>query len=125
MLARSAVRVSELCDLRLRDVRLHDPGGSGSRPSWARRRRSHPNGSSSRGGRRCPTTTPHNMRRTYIANPLLVDGFDVTWVMSQVGRADSKMTLDVYAQLEQRVDRSHGTAFDALLRRARGDEPEA
>src|SRR4051812_38764395 len=76
------------------------PGGSGSRPSWARRRRSHPNGSSSRGGRRCPTTTPHTMRRTYISNTLLVDGFDVTWVMSQVGRADSKMTLDVYAQLE-------------------------
>jgi hypothetical protein len=41
--------------------------------------------------------------------------------MSQVGHADSKMTLDVYAQLEQRADRSHGTAFDALVRRARGD----
>ena len=42
--------------------------------------------------------------------------------MSQVGRADSKMTLDVYAQLEQRADRT--TSFDALLRRAgrqRGD----
>ena len=34
--------------------------------------------------------------------------------MSQVGHADSKMTLDVYAQLEQRVDRSHGTNFDQL-----------
>ena len=32
--------------------------------------------------------------------------------MGQVGHADSKMTMDVYAQLEQRVDRSHGTAFD-------------
>jgi hypothetical protein len=29
------------------------------------------------------------------------------------------MTLDVYAQLEQRVERSHGTSFDALLRRER------
>ena len=38
--------------------------------------------------------------------------------MNQVGHADSKMTIDVYAQLEQRVDRSHGTAFDALVRRA-------
>jgi hypothetical protein len=28
-----------------------------------------------------------------------------SWVMSQVGHADSKMTLDVYAQLEQRVQR--------------------
>jgi hypothetical protein len=26
--------------------------------------------------------------------------------------------LDVYAQLEQRADRTHGTSFDALLRRA-------
>jgi hypothetical protein len=41
--------------------------------------------------------------------------------MSRVGHADSKMTLDVYAQLEQRVDRSYRTAFDALVRRARGD----
>ena len=36
--------------------------------------------------------------------------------MAQVGHADSKMTMDVYAQLEQRADRSHGTQFDALLR---------
>jgi hypothetical protein len=46
-------------------------------------------------------------------------GWDVKWVMGQVGHADSKMTLDVYAQLEQRVDRSHGTSFDALIRTAR------
>jgi hypothetical protein len=39
--------------------------------------------------------------------------------MGQVGHADSKMTMDVYAQLEQRVDRSHGTSFDRLVRRAR------
>ena len=38
--------------------------------------------------------------------------------MSQVGHADSKMTLDVYAQLEQRADRTHGTSFDALIQRA-------
>jgi hypothetical protein len=29
------------------------------------------------------------------------------------------MTLDVYAQLQQRAERSHGEAFDALVRRAR------
>ena len=40
--------------------------------------------------------------------------------MSQVGHADSKMTMDVYAQLQQRVEREHGRAFDALVRQARG-----
>jgi hypothetical protein len=65
-----------------------------------------------------PTTTPHMMRRTCISLALLGNGSDVKWVMSQVGHADSKMTLDLYAQLEQRVDRSHETAFDALVRRA-------
>jgi hypothetical protein len=30
------------------------------------------------------------------------------WVMSQVGHGDSEMTLDVYAHLEQRAERSHG-----------------
>jgi hypothetical protein len=39
--------------------------------------------------------------------------------MRQVGHADSKMTIDVYAQLQQRAERSHGEAFDALVRRAR------
>jgi hypothetical protein len=39
--------------------------------------------------------------------------------MSQVGHADLKMTLDVYAQLEQRVKREHGVRFDALVREAR------
>jgi hypothetical protein len=62
------------------------------------------------------------MRRTYISIALLANGFDVKWVMSQVGHADSKMTMDVCAQLEQRVDRSHGTAFDELVRRAKGQQ---
>jgi hypothetical protein len=46
--------------------------------------------------------------------------------MAQVGHADSKMTMDVYAQLEQCADRSHGTQFDALLRstKDRLDGPE-
>jgi hypothetical protein len=39
--------------------------------------------------------------------------------MGQVGHADSKMTMDVYPQLEQRIDRSHGTNFDRLMRSAR------
>jgi hypothetical protein len=29
------------------------------------------------------------------------------------------MTMDVYAQLQQRAERQHGEAFDGLLRRAR------
>jgi hypothetical protein len=39
--------------------------------------------------------------------------------MGQVGHADSKMTLDVYAQLQPRVKREHGRAFDTLVRQAR------
>lgn len=66
-----------------------------------------------------PNTTPHTLRRTYISIALLANRFDVLWVMRQVGHADSKMTMDVYAQLQQRADRSHGEAFDALVRRAR------
>jgi integrase len=66
-----------------------------------------------------PRVTPHSLRRTYISIALLANNFDVKWVMGQVGHADSKMTLDVYAQLEQRVDRSHGTSFDRLVNKAR------
>jgi integrase len=65
-----------------------------------------------------PSTTPHTLRRTYISIALLANRFDVLWVMRQVGHADSKMTLDVYAQL-QHAERQHGEAFDALVRRAR------
>lgn len=66
-----------------------------------------------------PLITPHSLRRTYISIALLANNFDVKWVMGQVGHADSKMTMDVYAQLEQRVDRSHGESFDRLVRKAR------
>jgi integrase len=66
-----------------------------------------------------PNTTPHTLRRTYVSIALLANNFDVMWVMSQVGHADSKMTTDVYAQLQQRAQRQHGEAFDALVRRAR------
>src|SRR3954469_2282972 len=74
-------------------------------------------------------TTPHTLRRTYISIALLANRFDVLWVMGQVGHTDSKMTLDVYAQLQQRVKREHGTAFDRLVDQAReqlyGTEPPA
>jgi hypothetical protein len=66
-----------------------------------------------------PHTTPHTLRRTYISIELLANNFDVKWVMSQVGHADSKMTMDVYAQLQQRAKRDRGTKFDKLVRDAR------
>lgn len=44
-----------------------------------------------------PATSPHSLRRTYISIALLANNFEVKWVMSQVGHADSKMTMDVYA----------------------------
>jgi integrase len=68
-----------------------------------------------------PHITPHSLRRTYISIALLANNFDVKWVMSQVGHADSKMTLDVYAQLEQRVHRDHGRSFDRLVAGARDE----
>ncbi len=177
ILGRSGVRASELCDLRLRDLRLHDPDGARFRIPDAKteagirevqmspdlveafvehldrlRRAGRPvdpdayavpnlNGErmsrqrvgqivgdgaheatrrhTARGLPPLPNVTPHTLRRTYISIALLANNFDVKWVMSQVGHADSKMTLDVYAQLEQRVQRAHGTGFDRLMRRAR------
>jgi integrase len=173
LLARTGLRASELCDLRLRDVRLHDPDGArfqirdskteaGIRevqmtPALLEafvdhldrlRRADQPTGpddyavpnlrsgrmgrqrvaqivgeaatlarsrSIERGQQPLPHVTPHSLRRTYISISLLANNFDVKWVMSQVGHADSKMTLDVYAQLEQRAPRDHGRSFDRLV----------
>jgi integrase len=177
VLGRSGVRASELCDLRIGEVRLHDPDGARFRIPDAKTdtgirevqmspdlveaviehldwldRIGAPVGPDAylvpnvRGGRLSrqrvagvvgqaaafaseglqqrglpplPHTTPHSLRRTYISIALLANNFDVKWVMSQVGHANSKMTLDVYAQLEQRIERSHGTEFDRLVRNAR------
>jgi integrase len=173
----SGLRASELCDVLMRDVRLHDPAGARIRIPDAKteagirevqispdlveelvahidrlRREDRPTGpdahlfSNVRGGRidrgrvgevvrdaarlaserfvargfpPLPNTTPHSLRRTYISVALLANHFDVMWVMSQVGHSDSKMTTDVYNQLQQRVRRDHGRAFDALVRQAR------
>ncbi|HEX3511216.1 MAG TPA: site-specific integrase [Solirubrobacteraceae bacterium] len=177
LLARAGVRASELCDLRWRDVRLHEPSGarfyvrSSKTDAGVRevqmtpdllqaviehrdrlRRAGQPTGQDDfvipnrRGGRldrqrvreivaqartvaneqratrglpSLPHITPHSLRRTYISIALLANNFDVKWVMSQVGHADSKMTLDVYAQLEQRARRDHGRSFDRLIAGAR------
>lgn len=177
ILGRSGVRASELCDLKIGRVRLHDPDGArfhvddaktetgirevqmtpdlveaviehidrlrragqptgpddylvpnlaGGRISRQRVRRIVTDAATqasralvARGLPPLPETTPHTLRRTYISIALLANNFDVKWVMGQVGHADSKMTMDVYAQLEQRVDRSHGTNFDELINNAR------
>jgi len=177
ILARAGVRAGELCELRWRDVRLHDPDGarfhvrSSKTDAGVREVQMTPDLVQSlvehrdrlgragqatgqddfavpnrRGGRLerhrvgeivaqartladehrarrglppLPHITPHSLRRTYISIALLANNFDVKWVMSQVGHADSKMTLDVYAQLEQRVPRDHGRSFDRLLSQAR------
>jgi integrase-like protein len=63
--------------------------------------------------------TPHSLRRTYITIALLANNYDIKWVMDQVGHADSKMTMDVYNQLQQRAKRGHGASFDRLIREAR------
>jgi hypothetical protein len=57
--------------------------------------------------------------RPSVLRRMVANNFDVKWVMSQVGHADSKRTLDVYAQLEQRIRRDHGAGFDRLVRQAR------
>ncbi len=177
ILGRGGLRASELCDMKIGHVRVHDPNGARLRipdskteagirevqmsPDLAEtvvehidrlRRTGVPTGPedylvpslhgtrmsyerveqivrdaakracellATKGLPPLPNTTPHTLRRTYISIALLANNFDIKWVMSQVGHADSKMTLDVYAQLEQRVDRSHGTSFDALIRGAR------
>lgn len=73
--------------------------------------------------------TPHSLRRTYITVALLGSEYDIKWVMEQVGHADSKMTMDVYNQLQQRAKREHGASFDRLIRDARatlyGDDTPA
>jgi integrase len=180
VLGYSGLRNSELCDLRIRHVRLHDPEGArfqipdaktqtGVRsveitPRLAKafvehlegmRAAGHTTGlddhviQNTRGGRvtrqrvaaivreaahaatearareglpPMPRTTPHSLRRTYISVALRSNNYDVKWVMSQVGHADSKMTLDVYAQLEQRAKRQPGARFDELTEEDDADD---
>jgi hypothetical protein len=42
--------------------------------------------------------TPHSLRRTFLSL-LLATGAEVPYVMQQVGHADPKLTLSVYAQV--------------------------
>ena len=62
-----------------------------------------------------PKMTPHALRRTYISL-MLEAGAPLPYVMDQVGHADSKTTLEIYAQVQKRVSRkSVHAAFDELL----------
>lgn len=65
--------------------------------------------------------TPHTLRRTF-ASLALAGGRDPRWVMGQLGHADARLTLNVYAQVVQRkrVDES---SISRLMRFPH--EPEA
>jgi site-specific recombinase XerC len=59
--------------------------------------------------------TAHTLRRTYISM-MFAAGTEIPYVMAQVGHADSKVTLEIYAQVLKRRDREQiGRAFDHLL----------
>lgn len=64
--------------------------------------------------------TPHTLRRTW-AMLALIAGRDVRWVMAQMGHADPRLTLQVYAQVIQRQRVDHELVWQ-LMRF--GDEVE-
>jgi hypothetical protein len=57
-----------------------------------------------------PNTTPHSHRRPCVSIALPANNFDVMWVVSQVGHADSKTTTEVYARLQQRGEGEAGSS---------------
>jgi hypothetical protein len=62
-----------------------------------------------------PPVSPHALRRTYISR-LIEAGAPLPYVMRQVGHEDSRTTLEVYAQVQQRLSRKQvHQAFDDLL----------
>lgn len=74
-----------------------------------------------RGMAALPRVTPHALRRTYISL-MLEAGAPLPYVMDQVGHADSKTTLEIYAQVQKRVSRkSVHAAFDELVNGAHMD----
>ena len=76
---------------------------------------------STRGIAPLPKITPHALRRTYISL-MLEAGAPLPYVMDQVGHADSKTTLEIYAQVQKRVSRKNvHAAFGRLLNGADSD----
>jgi len=70
---------------------------------------------------RLPKVTPHALRRTYISL-MLEAGAPLPYVMDQVGHADSKTTVKIYAQVQKRISRKNvHAAFDRLLTGADSD----
>jgi integrase len=62
-----------------------------------------------------PKVTPHALRRTYISL-MFEAGAPLPYVMHQVGHADERATLEIYAQVQQRLSRKQlHRAFDDLL----------
>ena len=62
-----------------------------------------------------PKITPHAPRRTYISL-MLEAGAPLPYVMDQIGHADSKTTLEIYAQVQKRIScKNVHAAFDRLL----------
>jgi integrase len=60
--------------------------------------------------------TPHTLRRTYISL-MLAAGADVPYVQAQVGHADAKVTLEIYALVLKRRNRTQfAEAFEGLMR---------
>jgi integrase len=67
--------------------------------------------------------TAHTLRRTYISM-MFAARAEIPYVMAQVGRRDSKVTLEIYAQVLKRRDREQiGRAFDLLLVGGAHDKP--
>ena len=64
---------------------------------------------------RLPPVSPHALRRTYISL-MFEAGAPLPYVMHQVGHADARTTLEIYAQVQQRLSRKQvHRAFDDLL----------
>ena len=62
-----------------------------------------------------PKVTPHALHGTYISLTLEA-GAPLPYVMDRVGHADSKTTIEIYAQVQKRISRKNvHAAFDRLL----------
>ncbi len=123
ILGRAGVRVSELGDIRIGHVRLRDPDGARFRipdsktetgirevqmsPELAQAVAEH----IERLRRAGCCTTP----QAYLLQS--TNGGRVS--RQRIAQIVSEGAAQAYAQLEQRVDRSHGESFDRLLRSAR------
>jgi integrase len=89
----SGLRIAEACDLRWRQVDL------AAGRIMARTVERANEKLTDRGSAPLPDgLTPHSLRRTFISL-LLAVGEEVTYVMRQVGHADPKVTLAIYAQV--------------------------